>query len=205
MKANGDFGGLISGRNSFTVAGLPAFQNWGCDVETDTFFGKTFTVPYIASNPSIYAEIRDKYAEVTSSYLSNPLHATNQFTVNFQPLPSIVGEASDASGGNAMGLRGSDPDVVVITLQTSWQLETDDEQQYEIASQMTEWAATRVPEWLAEASLDEQDFYLPLFMNEARFYQNVTGSYREYTTFKALQEEVDPEQLFSSRSGGFKY
>lgn len=47
--------------------------------------------------------------------------------------------------------------------------------------------------------------YMPFFMNDATSDQEVTKSYREYKHLKALQEEVDPEGMFRTRLGGFKY
>lgn len=49
------------------------------------------------------------------------------------------------------------------------------------------------------------DEYLPLFMNDAMYDQNVTGTYKDYAKFKELQREADPEGVLRERMGGFKY
>ena len=60
-----------------------------------------------------------------------------------------------------------------------------------------------MPEWLADEPSSHD--YLPWLMNDAMGDQNVTGMYRDYAKFKALQEEIDPEGLFSTRAGGYKF
>ncbi|KAH7032680.1 FAD binding domain-containing protein [Microdochium trichocladiopsis] len=172
LKSNGESARLLNARVSF----------------------RTYTIPFIPSNPSIYTAIRDKYTE-----LASPLRASAQFSVDFQPLPSIVGASSDAAGGNAMGLRGSDPDRLILEFQGSWTTSLDDAKGYAVSRAMTEWLDEMVPVWLAE------ERYLPLFMNDAAGDQNVTGSYRDYARFSELQRGMDPRGMFARRLGGFKY
>jgi hypothetical protein len=166
---------------------------------------QTYTIPYISSNPGIYAEIRDKWREIAADYLNDITHLTSQCSADFQPLPSIIGQHSEERGGNAMGLLGADPDRLILELQCSWTDSNDDGVQYEMSRAMTEWLAERIPQWLASANQSIEDFYLPYFMNDATDDQPVTKSYKGYEKFKALQEEVDPQGFFSTRAGGFKY
>jgi hypothetical protein len=42
-------------------------------------------------------------------------------------------------------------------------------------------------------------------MNDAAGDQDVTGSYREVSKLRALQKSVDPNGLFRTRAGGYKY
>lgn len=150
----------------------------------------------------MYQEIRDKLAEITTPFL-NILRATSQFSVDFQPLPSVIGKISQSKGGNAMGLSASDPDRLILEIQGSWASAADDAQAYSLSKQLTDWLNVQVPTWLAEAGMDDQ--YLPLFMNDAAGDQDVTGSYKNVAKFRALQKSVDPDGLFSTRGGGFKY
>lgn len=163
---------------------------------------QTYTLPYIASRPQMYEEIRDKLAEITTPFL-NVLRPTSQFSVDFQPLPSIVGKIAESKGGNAMGLTGSDPDRLILEIQGSWALASDDTEAYSLSKKLTDWLDEQVPKWLAEAGMGSQ--YLPLFMNDAAGDQDVTGSYRDVAKFRALQKSVDPNGLFSTRAGGYKY
>lgn len=150
----------------------------------------------------MYQEIRDKLAEITKPFLTI-LRATSQFSADFQPLPSIIGAISESKGGNAMGLTASDPDRLILEIQGSWVLASDDTEGYSLSKKLTDWLDEQVPKWLAEAGMASQ--YLPLFMNDAAGDQDVTGSYKDVEKFRALQRSVDPKGLFSTRAGGYKY
>jgi hypothetical protein len=167
-----------------------------------TDVAKTYTIPYIASRPQVYKEIRDKLAKIAAPFL-NILRPTSQFSLDFQPLPSIIGKISESKGGNAMGLTGSDPDRLILEIQGSWILPSDDTEGYSIGKQLTDWLDVQVPKWLAEAGMSNQ--YLPLFMNDAAGDQDVTGSYKDVEKFRELQRSVDPNGLWSTRAGGYKY
>lgn len=151
----------------------------------------------------MYKEIHAKLSEIATPFLTLR-RATSQFSVDFQPFPSIVGKQSAAKGGNAMGLTASDPDRIILEVQGSWALGIDDDEAYGISRQLTEWLDTQVPLWLAEAGMPA-NMYMPLFMNDAAGDQPVTQSYSQYAKFKALQRQYDPDGLFSTRSGGYKY
>lgn len=170
--------------------------------DSDTNKPQTFTIPYVADAPHMYSEISDKFADLLKEYLSNPLHLTSQCSVDFQPFPSIIGNHSQKSGGNAMGISGDDPDRILLEIQCSWASPDDDETLYGISEELTKWLDVKVPEWTKGQG---KDLYLPFLMNDAAGNQNVTGRYRDYAKFKALQEKVDPEGFFKLRGGGYTY
>jgi hypothetical protein len=150
----------------------------------------------------MYSEVRDKLAQITAPFLTQ--HVTSQFSVDFQPLPSIVGAMSESKGGNAMGLSASDPNRVILEIQGSWLLPQDDAVAYDLSKQLTDWLDREVPKWLDEAGMSK-DMYMPLYLNDAAGDQPVMQSYKDYAKLKALQKQVDPNGLFSTRTGGFKY
>ncbi|KAK6357613.1 hypothetical protein TWF718_001921 [Orbilia javanica] len=166
---------------------------------------RTLTLPYIASNPAIYGEISDKMRDITKDFLSNPFKLTSQCSVDFQPLSHIVGKHTEERGGNAMGLRGSDPDRVILEIQCSWSDKGDDETMRQFSRDLTDWIESKIPVWLGGQYGPATGVYLPLFMNDAMSDQNVTGSYRDYAKFKALQLQADPQGILRTRTGGFKY
>lgn len=161
---------------------------------------QTFTLPYLRDKPQMYAEISEKFASLVGNYLKNPLRLTSQCSIDFQPFPSIIGQRTEANGGNAMGLTGADKDRILLEIQCSWATDGDDDIFVEASKDLVEWLEVKVPEWT-----DGQQLYLPLLMNDAAGDQNVTGGYRGYSRFKALQAEADPNQFWSSRGGGFTY
>lgn len=139
-------------------------------------------------------------SELTAEHMSNPLNTMSQCSLDFQPLPSVVGVQSELSGGNAMGLTGSDPDRVVLMVHCGWESEVNDEELRAVQSGMTEWVAEMIPTWTGG-----EEAYLPIFMNDGQDNQNVTGTYSEYEALKGLQEKMDPEGILSMRLGGHKY
>jgi hypothetical protein len=178
LKTNGEGASLLQSRVSF----------------------RTFTLPYIKSAPQMYSEISDKFTSLIKSYLSSPLRLTTQCSVDFQPFPSIIGAQSEKNGGNAMGLTASDPDRLLLEIQCAWTSKADDDIFRTASKDLTDWLEDKVPEWTGG-----KEYYTPLFMNDAAGDQNVTGSYRDYAKFKALQAKLDPGQFWKSRGGGFTY
>jgi hypothetical protein len=151
----------------------------------------------------MYSEIKDKLAEITKPFLTI-LRPTNvQFSVDFQPFPSQIGAQSEAKGGNAYGLSSSDPDRIILEIQGSWLLPEDDAVAYSLSKQLTDWLDEEVPKWLDEAGMSQE--YMPLYLNDAAGDQAVMQSYKDYAKLKALQQRMDPNGLFSTRTGGFKY
>jgi len=180
LKTNGQSAELLNARVSF----------------------RTYTIPHIPSAPHMYTEITEKFASLLKKFLRNPLRATSQCSVDFQPFPSIIGKHSEAAGGNAMGISGDDPDRILLEIQCSWASRFDDDLVYEISEELTEWLEIKVPEWTRG---QHEDLYLPFLMNDAAGSQNVTGTYKDYAKFKALQEKVDPDGFFRLRGGGYTY
>ncbi|KAI1080359.1 FAD-binding domain-containing protein [Whalleya microplaca] len=198
---------LASFTSTQSYASLLAFNGASADLARGRMSFRTYTLPYIPSNPGMYAEIRNKWRAITLAHLANvlDLDPTSQCSADFQPFPSILAQRSAARGGNAMGLAADDPDRVILELQCMWAHSGDDAALRAMGREMTDWLDERVPEWLQAAGEEDKKYYLPLFMNDAAGDQNVTGSYRGYERFRALQREVDPEGLFRVRAGGFKY
>lgn len=153
----------------------------------------------------MYSEIKAKLTSLTALILTSvPLVRAVQFSVDFQPLPAIIGTHTAAKGGNAMGLTASDPDRIFVIFQGAWNFASDDALVSSISKELTDWLAEVLPLWLDEAGMS-RDQYLPLFINDAENDQEVFKSYKDYNKFKALQRSVDPEGLWSTRAGGFKY
>ena len=152
----------------------------------------------------MYDEISTKLRDITKDYFKNPLNLASQCSVDFQPLPAAIGKATEKRGGNAIGFTGSDPDRILLELQCAWTDKKYDEVMPQFSKDLTSWIEDKVPEWLEKYG-EPSDTYLPLFMNDAMADQNVTGSYKDYSKFKALQLEHDPEGVLRTRTGGFKY
>ncbi|KAF3015843.1 hypothetical protein E8E14_005749 [Neopestalotiopsis sp. 37M] len=164
------------------------------------FSFREFTIPHVPDYPGIYQEIHDYW----SSTIQSALALTEQCSIDFQPVPSVIGQHSEERGGNALGLSSSDPNRLFLEMECAWAFGLNDATVYGITEDVTAWLETRIPEWNAMAGLPA-DAYLPYFMNDAGGDQNVTSSYKAYDDLKALQREVDADGLFNANAGGFKY
>ncbi|KAM0342901.1 hypothetical protein ACHAPU_009105 [Fusarium lateritium] len=165
---------------------------------------RTVTIPYWAANSKVYSEITAKMAEITGPYFKDIQGLVSQCSVDFQPLPASIGKQTEKRGGNAIGFTANDPDRVLLEIQCAWTDKKLDETVRDFSRNLTWWVEDKLPEWLEEQG-ESVDSYLPLFMNDAMSDQNVTGSYKDYVKFKALQLEADPEGVLRERMGGFKY
>lgn len=101
-----------------------------------------------------------------------------------------------------MGLSHSDPDRIILELHFMWSNKKDDMILRGMAEEMTKWLDDCRTQWLKETG---QDRYMPYFMNDAAADQEVAKSYKDYEKLKALQQQIDPNGMFRTRLGGFKY
>ena len=119
------------------------------------------------------------------------------FTIAFQPFHNAVGKRSAALGGSAMGLTANDEHRLVLEINCLWHSKDDD-------SKLTEALIKQLTSMKAQAE-GKISGYSPLFMNDAAYDQDVTGSYKEAEKFRKLQRQIDPQGIFAKRAGGFKY
>jgi len=126
-----------------------------------------------------------------------------------QSFPSLIGKKSAEQGGNAMGLGTTDGPRFITEITNVFQRATDREKIAIAGRNITTEFASNLEAAMAKvgtAGGGQVETYLPYFINDAMWDQDVLGSYKEQATFSALQKKHDPEGFFSgSRTGGFKY
>lgn len=81
--------------------------------------------------------------------------STVQPTLAFQPFPSMVGKASEASGGNAMGLSANDGNRVILEFATLWLLESSDDIVQAAGRNMTQQILASYKQALAKKGLKD--------------------------------------------------
>ncbi|WZH40712.1 LOW QUALITY PROTEIN: FAD-binding PCMH-type domain-containing protein [Fusarium acuminatum] len=172
--------------------------------KTQSYPALTATIPYFTSGSKVYSEIANKMSDITMVYFKQLRGLASQCSVDFQPLPAAIGRQTEKRGGNAIGFTASDPDRVLLEIQCAWTDKKYDESVRQFSKDLTSWIEEKLPEWIEEYGAPTEN-YLPLFMNDAMSDQNVTGTYKDYAKFKALQLEADPEGVLRERMGGFKY
>lgn len=168
---------------------------------------RSITLPLLPGSIGVdfMSNLLSIWHNITSPFLSSQLEAIG--TIAFQPMPTLIGAASQAAGGNAYVLRASDGPRVIIEQNYLWPNASDDATVYNISTQVTDAISRSLPSYVAEAQAQYRSVtierYLPLFVNDANFAQNVYGSFKDVDTMRAIQEQVDPTGLYSNRIGGF--
>ena len=185
---------------------------------------QTFTIPYIPNDPGLYDRIDAQFTNITQNYFGSLSKFASECSIDFQPLPSIVGKQSQANGGNAMDLQ-ADQNRLVLEIQCLWQSASDDTTVHNLGQNLTDWLQTQLPNWAAAASVKNNSTdlsadempgliadspnsdtnYYPLFLNDASYDQSVLTSYRNYDKLKDLQAQIDPQGIMRTRVGGFRY
>ncbi|KAF2667433.1 FAD-binding domain-containing protein [Microthyrium microscopicum] len=172
---------------------------------TPTSF-RTFTLPIIPHRPYFIGEVEDLFYNVSMSWLPK-LKSIGSLGLVYQPFPHSFGKHAEASGGNAMGLKGSDHDRFVLEIPGVYISSADAPTMQAWGKDFTDRLAALVKDITVKSKAEGKIVgeYNPLFMNDAGTDQEVIGSYRDSQKFAALQKEVDPSGLFAKRAGGYKF
>jgi hypothetical protein len=170
-----------------------------CRSNKVTNINQSITLPH-QSDPAYYLNIEKQLRNITADFSKN--HWTAQTTLAFQALPNTVGKASEARGGNAMGLKGTDQARFILEIAGVWNNKADDESMWSLARQLTNNLTTQLDQMKASGKAVG---YNPLFMNDAGPDQDVFSTYKDVEKFAKLQREVDPKGFFAKRAGGYKF
>ena len=190
-------------------------------LHTRTSF-RSITLPHVPTNPRYYLELDNLWSNITARRFKG--HPTVSSTLAFQPFPRTIGKATQARGGNSMGLTASDHDRFIIEIAGIYRNKADDELVQSAAKEFTTTIKQQFPA-IKSAALSagvklgdyNPDFANGLCFNRSLYPlvtdirsdagpdQEVTASYRDVAKFTKLQRQMDPNGLFAKRAGGFKY
>jgi hypothetical protein len=168
-------------------------------------FWQSITLPHLPDNPSYYEQVDSIWNNITEKYMKGRWNVAS--TIAFQPFPRTIGAASEARGGNAMGLSSKDHDRFIVEIAGIYTSAADDAAIQKMSQEYTEvltrdLGKIRTNSRARGITVGE---YNPAFMNDAGPDQDVMGSYRDVDKFAALQKELDPVGLWAKRAGGFKF
>lgn len=199
---------LVSGPYGFLGSCPPPFR---CKFSVSDEAWQTATVPAI---PGVTKMITEKFWESNLARL-RPITSPGFCHATFQPFPAAFGRNSQERGGNAMGLTAADPHRVILELSCMWYRRRDDAVARRKLWDVLDWVEAQLPGWVEEArrlnaledgAARELQGYMPLFMNDAMYGQDVMGSYRGHDKFRSLQSTlVDPDGKWRARIGGFQH
>ncbi|QDS73170.1 hypothetical protein FKW77_002220 [Venturia effusa] len=181
----------------------PVWKWWGFRT---TF--RTATLPVLPEYPQFMGDIEDIFKSVSATYSPRLRGYAGQWLV-LQPFPRAFGNASEARGGNAMALKGTDHDRYVLEMPAVYNDKADDKLMTMWNKAFSDAVEARLQVVLGDmkrkGKLREGVDYNPYFMNDAAGDQDVLGSYKENAKFAKLQRMVDPQGLFAVRAGGYKF
>ncbi|RFU29823.1 hypothetical protein B7463_g6515, partial [Scytalidium lignicola] len=182
-----------------------------------TGFGNSFrvnTVPNLPEDQMV--KFFEKYYDTTySQSLNDNLTNLDVQLMGFdpQPLSVRIQKASQAQGGNALGLDPANGDRVWIENDFMWLNSLCDdscpEYSREVSDQLLAYQKATypgVPPTNYQSGDIEFTNYNPIFMNDAAPYQDVYASYgwKNLAKLKAVKAVYDPNGFFTNRQGGFK-
>ncbi|TVY21400.1 putative FAD-linked oxidoreductase [Lachnellula arida] len=175
---------------------------------------RTTTIPNLpgTNGTDLYNTVYNKFVDYVIT--NDLLFPGFVFSLAYQPLQTLLSEASVASGGNALQLDPKNGDRVWIDLVISWETAAGDDTAASSAEQIlsdidsyVRTAYAGVPNTrYVEGNLTYEE-YNPLFLNDAMYDQQPAQSYgnNSYERLRAIQKHVDPNGFFPTRTGGFKY
>lgn len=159
---------------------------------------QSLTLPLL--NKSWLMEVETIWGNVTASFAKKYPAASG--TIALQPLPNLIGKASEERGGNAMGLTAKDPPRFIVEIAFLWKDKAADADVAAVAKEYATKVTARAKTLLAKSK--GAGDYFPFFMNDAAADQDVMASYKDAAKFAALQKAIDPNGLMR-RTGSFKY
>lgn len=129
-------------------------------------------------------------------------------------MQALIARASLQYGGNALGLNPDDGDRIWFDLGTSWLTPVGDaaaaSTAVKLSADIISYAQTTyqdVPNTRFAGDDLAYASYNPIYSNDAmpdqHTYQTYAGG--NFERLKSIQESVDPEGFFATRTGGFKY
>ncbi|KAF1813382.1 FAD-binding domain-containing protein [Eremomyces bilateralis CBS 781.70] len=192
-----DISDLLDMTGTYTYPELLTKNSMGADSLSNRASFRSITLPRIPSRPQFYREIEAQWETIFKDYAQS--HPGSIVVIAFQPFPAILAKNSASRGSNSMGLTANDKDRFVLEITGQWSSADDDNTIWDLSKQLTDWIEEQIP----QVTTPESEQYLPLFMNDAAFSQDVFGSYKDVEKFRALQKEMDPTGFFSKRAGGF--
>jgi len=182
-----------------------------------TGFGNSFRVNTVPNLPhDQMVEYLGAYYNITQSQSFNDSLTNVDIQLmgfDIQPLSVAIAKASQAQGGNALGLDPAHGDRIWVENDLLWVNQLCDQACPEYSRHMADEALAYQKQHYAGVpptnyQSGDLDFisYNPLFMNDAAPYQDVYSSYgsKNLARLQAVKRAYDPSGFLTTRQGGFK-
>ncbi|KAF2007578.1 FAD-binding domain-containing protein [Amniculicola lignicola CBS 123094] len=196
-----DAGPILNTCQTRTYADLMATSNWvvvkGSVVDIAT---ETIPLPSDANRVKVMEDIHAHWRRVTTSAILVPGVVAS---IAWQPFPKKIAQKARALSPDLIDADDS-VDRIILEMNYSFLPVTPYET---MANKMTETYSgvrNRILAWQADGTLPQA--YLPLFMNYGFYRQDYFGRLRPESRAlaKRVSEDVDPQGVFRTRTGGWK-
>ncbi|KAK8126862.1 FAD binding domain-containing protein [Apiospora kogelbergensis] len=197
-----DVGPLLKDVKTQSYAKLLTGNNWAV-LRGSVYTIGTETTPLPSQEHG--AEIMGSYLESWRNVSSGVLPVTGLIaSVAFQPMPKRLAAKARSMGGDLLDLDDA-VDRIIFEYDYSYWIPSDTEKVDRAMQDTYTGLATRVAGFQGEGKLPA-DAYLPLFMNDGYFRQDYFGRLRPENAALArrVRDELDPQGLWATRTGGFK-
>ncbi|KAF2855965.1 FAD-binding domain-containing protein [Plenodomus tracheiphilus IPT5] len=196
-----DVNPLLDTTRTRTYADLMALSNWvvikGNVVDIAT---ETIPLPSAANAVKVIEGLHAHWRNISSAALLVPGIVAS---IAWQPFPKKIAQRARDLSPDLID-ADADVDRIIIELNYAFTPQSLYESMADTIEATYTGVRNRVIKWQAEGSLP--DVYLPVFMNYGFYRQDYFGRLRPQSRAlaKKVAEDVDPEGLFKTRTGGWK-
>ncbi|KAF2651529.1 FAD-binding domain-containing protein [Lophiostoma macrostomum CBS 122681] len=184
-----------------TYADLMADSNWVIvKAEVVDIATETIPLPSAANKQTVMDGLHAHWRNVSDTVLAVPGIVAS---IAWQPFPKAIARQAKANGPDLIDADDS-VDRIIIEMNYSFLPVTPYDTMADVAEATYSGVRNRVVAWQADGTLP--DAYLPLFMNYGFYRQDYWGRLRPESRAlaKRVQQEVDPQGLFRTRTGGWR-
>lgn len=196
-----DVNPLMDTTRERTYADLMASSNWvvlkGVVVDIAT---ETIPLPSAEDEVKVMEELHNHWRNVTETTLLEPGIVAS---IAWQPFPKAIAREARARSPDLIDADDS-VDRIIIEMNYAFTLQTSYGRMADTMEATYGGVRERVVGWQKDRTLSES--YDPVFMNYGFFRQDYFGRLKpeNRALAKRVQEEVDPDGLFRTRTGGWR-
>ncbi|KAI1270696.1 FAD binding domain-containing protein [Xylariaceae sp. FL1019] len=181
---------LLSGNDIYVVKG-----------QVYTIGTETLPIPSAEDGPEVMQAIFDHWQNVSDTAALVPGLIAS---IAFQPVPKRLASVAQSKGGDMLDLD-TDVDRIFIELDYSFTFNASYDD-VDTVMRDTYGGFQTIVQGYQQSGVLPEDAYLPLFQNDCFYPQDYFGRLRpeKLTLAQTMQQEVDPDGFWATRTGGFK-
>ncbi|KAI4863000.1 FAD binding domain-containing protein [Hypoxylon rubiginosum] len=183
-------------------ADLLSGNNWAVLTGSVYTIGtETIPLPGKEDGPEIMQSIYDLWVNVSDTAKFVPGLIAS---IAFQPMPKEIARLARSKGGDLLDLD-DDIDRIIVELDYSFTFKSDYDQ-IDLTMRATYDGIGDVVKGYQQSGQLPSDVYLPIFLNDGFYPQDYFGRMRpeRLQLAQKVQAEVDPDEFWKERTGGFK-